>query len=40
MQSGAKLVILNAEDTPFDRYADAVVRDRLGVVLPAIVERM
>jgi NAD-dependent deacetylase len=40
MQSGAMLVILNAEDTPFDRYADAVVRDRLGVVLPDIIERI
>ncbi|MET0628975.1 MAG: Sir2 family NAD-dependent protein deacetylase, partial [Acidimicrobiia bacterium] len=40
MQSGAKLVILNAEDTPFDRSADAVVRDRLGVVLPGIIGRI
>ncbi|HEX5586845.1 MAG TPA: NAD-dependent deacylase [Acidimicrobiia bacterium] len=40
MQSGATLVILNAEDTPFDRYADAVVREQLGVVLPDIVARI
>ncbi len=34
---GARLVILNAEETPFDPVADAVVRDRLGEVLPALV---
>jgi NAD-dependent deacetylase len=34
----ARLVILNAEPTPFDPSADAVIRDRLGEVLPAIVE--
>jgi NAD-dependent deacetylase len=40
MQAGAILMILNAQETPFDRYADAVVRDQLGTVLPAIVERI
>lgn len=33
----ARLVILNAAPTPFDDAADAVVRDRLGEVLPEIV---
>jgi NAD-dependent deacetylase len=33
----AKLVILNAEPTPFDSYADAVVSEQIGSVLPAIV---
>ena len=37
LHSGARLVIMNAQDTPFDRYADAVVRDQLGDVLPKLV---
>ncbi|HEV2311039.1 MAG TPA: Sir2 family NAD-dependent protein deacetylase [Acidimicrobiia bacterium] len=32
----ARLVILNAQATPYDGEADAVVRDPLGVTLPAI----
>jgi len=36
-EAGAKLVIVNAEDTPYDRVAQAVVRERIGEVLPAIV---
>ena len=35
---GARLVIMNAEETPFDPIADAVLRDQLGDVLPALVE--
>jgi NAD-dependent deacetylase len=38
LRRGARLVIMNAEATPFDPIADAVIRDRLGVVLPALVE--
>lgn len=38
--SGARLVVMNAQETPFDRYADAVVRDQLGDVLPGLVERI
>jgi NAD-dependent deacetylase len=37
-RAGARLVIMNAEETPFDSSADAVVRDRLGSVLPTLVE--
>lgn len=37
LHSGAKLVICNAEPTPYDRKADAVLTDRLGDSLPAIV---
>jgi NAD-dependent deacetylase len=37
LRNGARLVILNAEDTPFDPVADAVVRERLGEVLPRLV---
>jgi NAD-dependent deacetylase len=37
LEAGARLVIVNAEETPYDRVAHAVVRDRIGEVLPAIV---
>ena len=40
LRNGARLVILNAEETPFDQVADAVVRDQLGDVLPALVARV
>ncbi len=36
--SGARLVIVNAEPTPFDAMADAVLREPIGTVLPAICE--
>ncbi len=36
--AGARLVIMNAEPTPYDGLADAVVREPLGVALPALVE--
>jgi NAD-dependent deacetylase len=38
--SGARLVVFNAQDTPFDGMADAVVRDQLGDVLPDLVARV
>ena len=34
--AGARIVIVNAEPTPFDDVADAVLRGRIGDVLPAI----
>jgi NAD-dependent deacetylase len=37
LRAGARLVILNAQETPFDPHADAVVRDQLGTVLPGLV---
>jgi NAD-dependent deacetylase len=37
LEAGARLIILNAEETPYDRVAHAVVRDRLGEVLPKLV---
>jgi NAD-dependent deacetylase len=37
LRAGAKLIILNAQETPFDDYADVVIRGKLGEVLPAIV---
>ena len=37
LQNGARLVILNHQETPFDDWASAIRRDQLGAVLPAIV---
>jgi NAD-dependent deacetylase len=34
--AGARVVIVNAEPTPFDDLADAVFRDPIGEVLPAL----
>jgi NAD-dependent deacetylase len=36
LRTGAQLVIANAEETPFDSYADALFREQLGEVLPAL----
>ena len=38
LRTGAKLVILNAQETPYDEYAEVVIREQLGTVLPKIVE--
>jgi len=38
--NGARLVILNAQETPFDPVAAAVGRAPLGEVLPALVEAL
>jgi NAD-dependent deacetylase len=35
-ETGGRLVIVNAEATPFDDLADAVLRDPIGRVLPAM----
>ncbi len=35
--AGARLVILNAEPTPFDRIADAVLHQSIGQTLPILV---
>lgn len=37
LQAGARLIIINAEETPYDPLAHAVVRDSIGQVLPALV---
>jgi NAD-dependent deacetylase len=37
LRNGSRLIILNAEETPFDSLADVVISDRLGEVLPALV---
>ncbi len=35
-EAGALVVIVNAEPTPFDELADAVFRQPIGEVLPAL----
>jgi NAD-dependent deacetylase len=37
LRNGSRLVILNAEETPFDPLADVVIREQLGTVLPDLV---
>lgn len=37
LRAGAKLAILNAEETPYDPVAHVVIRERLGEVLPRLV---
>jgi NAD-dependent deacetylase len=36
-EAGAKIIILNAEPTPFDGIADFVSRDPIGTILPQLV---
>jgi NAD-dependent deacetylase len=38
LAAGARLVIVNAQPTPFDSLADAVVSERIGDVLPRLAE--
>ena len=40
LSSGAKLVIINQDDTPFDRLASLRFRERIGDVLPKAVRRL
>jgi len=35
--AGARIVILNAEETPFDAMADAVIRHPIGAMLPQLL---
>jgi NAD-dependent deacetylase len=37
-ESGAALIIVNAEPTPFDSIADAVLRGSISELLPALVQ--
>jgi len=38
LRAGGTLAVLNAEETPFDPLAEFVLRERLGEILPALVE--
>ena len=40
LRNGARVVVMNAEETPYDAVAHAVLREPLGRVLPALVERV
>ncbi|MGZ4678297.1 MAG: NAD-dependent deacetylase, partial [Acidimicrobiia bacterium] len=40
VRAGARMIVVNAEPTPFDAYADAVSHSTLGEVLPALVARV
>jgi NAD-dependent deacetylase len=37
---GAKLVIINIQETHIDRYADVVIHDKIGEIFPIIVEKV
>jgi NAD-dependent deacetylase len=39
-EHGARLVIVNAEPTPYDDLADEVVREPIGTALPALLKRL
>lgn len=36
VRSGARMIVVNAEPTPFDRFAEVVIHGRSGEILPAI----
>jgi len=40
LEAGAKLVILTAEETPYDRFAEVILRGQIGEVLPRIVAKV
>ncbi|MBT2407148.1 MULTISPECIES: Sir2 family NAD-dependent protein deacetylase [unclassified Streptomyces] len=37
---GARLIIVNAEETPYDSLADEVIREPIGTALPALLARI
>jgi NAD-dependent deacetylase len=40
LRNNARLVIMNAEPTPYDNLASAVIRDPLEAVLPELASRL
>jgi NAD-dependent deacetylase len=40
VRAGARLVIINAQETPYDDLADAVINDPIGAVLPRLVSQL
>jgi NAD-dependent deacetylase len=40
VEHGAKLLIINRDETPLDRVADLVIHESAGRVLPKILERL
>ncbi|MFE2546965.1 NAD-dependent deacetylase [Streptomyces sp. NPDC059355] len=39
-EAGARLIIVNAEETPYDSLADEVIREPIGTALPALLARV
>ncbi|MEV3992718.1 Sir2 family NAD-dependent protein deacetylase [Streptomyces sp. NPDC049837] len=39
-EHGARLIIVNAEPTPYDELAEEVVREPIGTALPALLKRL
>ncbi|MFF9012532.1 NAD-dependent deacetylase [Streptomyces sp. NPDC014870] len=39
-EHGARLIIVNAQPTPYDEIADEIVREPIGTALPALLERL
>ncbi|GHJ32211.1 NAD-dependent protein deacetylase 2 [Streptomyces hygroscopicus subsp. sporocinereus] len=39
-EHGARLIIVNAEPTPYDELADEVVREPIGTALPALLDQI
>ncbi|GAA3234030.1 NAD-dependent protein deacetylase [Streptomyces lavendulae subsp. grasserius] len=39
-EAGARLIIVNAEETPYDGLADEIVREPIGTALPALLSRI
>jgi len=40
LRAGAKLVIINAGETPLDRGAHLRFKEKIGEILPPVVERL
>ncbi|MGW1408688.1 SIR2 family NAD-dependent protein deacylase [Streptomyces sp. NPDC002403] len=40
VENGARLIVVNAEPTPYDELAEAVIREPIGTALPALLERL
>jgi NAD-dependent deacetylase len=40
LSAGASLVVVNAEPTPYDAHADAVLRGQISLVLPLLVDEL
>lgn len=39
-EHGAKLVIVNIMDTPHDQFADIVINEKIGIVMPIVIEKV
>ncbi|MFP1625137.1 SIR2 family NAD-dependent protein deacylase [Streptomyces sp. 5K101] len=40
VEHGARLIVVNAEPTPYDELADEIVREPIGTALPALLDRL